>query len=94
MQVIYCIFLPIITGKFNRFSAGARVTDRLPDGSTDKSDEVQMEGNFPRKWSFRKFHPGILVDIFTVKLADGWMDRMDDEHTDGWMEFQVESQLC
>ena len=26
-----------------------------------------------------------------MNLADGWMDRTDDEHTDGHMEFQVES---
>ena len=31
--------------------------------------------------------------IFTVNLADGWTDRTDDRHTDGWMEFQVESHL-
>ena len=28
-----------------------------------------------------------------MKLADGWMDGMDDKHTDGQMDFQVESHL-
>ena len=27
---------------------GDGMTDRLPDGSTDKSNEVQTEGNFPQ----------------------------------------------
>ena len=52
MQIIYCIFLPIVLGIFDGFSAdGDGVTDRLPDGSTDKSNEVHMEGNFPRIWT-------------------------------------------
>ena len=76
------------------FSAdGDEVTDRLPDGLTDESDDVQMERIFPMHWSFRKFHPAILMVIFTMNLAHGWMDGMDDRHTDGWMEFQVESHL-
>ena len=51
------------------------------------------EGKFNGKWSFGKLHPAILMGIFTVKLADGWMDGMDNGHTDGQMEFQVESCL-
>ena len=69
------------------------MTDRLPDGSTDESDNVWTEGKFNGKWSFGKLHPAILMGIFTVKLADGWMDGMDNGHTHGQMEFQVESCL-
>ena len=48
MQVIYHIFLPIITGNFNRFSADSDgVTDGLHDGLTDESDDVWMERKFP-----------------------------------------------
>ena len=72
---------------------GDSVTDKLPGGLTDESDEVQMEGNFPINWNFRKFHTVILVGIFTVNLADGWTDGTDDGHTEGQMEFQVESHL-
>ena len=50
-----------------------------------------METKFPRYCTFRKFHPAILMGIFTMNLADGWMDGTDDGDTDGWMEFQVES---
>ena len=64
--------------------------DRLPDGSTDESDDLQMEGNFPGIWTFRKFNPAILLGTITMSLADGWMDRMNDGHTDRWMDFQVE----
>ena len=63
----------------------------MPEGSTDKSDDVQMERNFPVNWTFRIFHSAILAGIFTMNLADGWMDRTDDGHTDGQMEFQLES---
>ena len=28
------------------------------------------------------FHTAVLVGIFTVNLADGWMDGTDDGHTD------------
>ena len=42
---------------------------------------------------FWTFCPTILVGIFTMKLADGWMDRIDDGYTDGQMEFEVESHL-
>ena len=67
--------------------------DRLPDGSTDESDDVWMEGIHPEFWTFGKFHAAILMGTFTVNLADGWMDRTDDGHTDRWMDFQVESHL-
>ena len=67
--------------------------DGLPDGLTDESDYVCMEWNFPGFWTFRKFHPAILMGIFTMNLADGWMNRTDDGHTDRQMEFQVESLL-
>ena len=29
-------------------------------------------------WTFTKFGPGVLIAIFTMDFADGWMDRMDD----------------
>ena len=31
--------------------------------------------------------------IMVCNLTDGWMDRMDDGHTDGQSHFQVESHL-
>ena len=76
------------------FSADSdMVTDRLPEGSTDESDDTQMDMNFPMTWSFKKFCTAILMGIFTMNLAYGWTDRTDNGHTDGWMEFQVESCL-
>ena len=69
------------------------MTGRLSDGLTDKSNDVQMERNFPRIGTFGKFHTGILISIFAMNSADGWMDRTNDGHTDGQMEFQVESHL-
>ena len=82
MQVIYHIFLPKITREFRQVSPdGDEVTDRLPDGSTDKSDDVWMERNFPGIQKFGIFYTGILVGIFTVNLADGWMDAVDNGHT-------------
>ena len=65
--------------------------DRLPNGLTDESDEVWMWRNFPVIQMFGKFHTAILMGILTVNLADGWTDRTDDGHTNGQMEFQVES---
>ena len=94
MQVIFHVFSPFLLVNFDGFSAnGDRVTDGLPDGLTGESDDVQMEGNFPVNWTFRKFCTAILVGIFTVNLADGWTDRTDDRHADGQTEFQVESHL-
>ena len=65
------LFLPMITGNFDGFSADRDgVTDRLPDGLTDKSDEVQTErnfvgfgvlGNFIQQYSW----------LFSLNLADG-----------------------
>ena len=52
-----------------------------------------MEVNLPMIWIFRKFHPAILVGIFTINFADGWMDGMDDGCTDRQMKFQVESHM-
>ena len=69
------------------------MTDGLPDGSTDESVDVQMEGNFSGFWTFGKFPIAIFVGIFTMNLAEGWMDGTDDRHTDAWMEIQVESHL-
>ena len=46
------------------------VTDRLPDGLTDKSDYVWMERNFPRIQIIGKLHTVILVGIFSINLAD------------------------
>ena len=72
---------------FDGFSAdGDRVTGGLPDGSTDESDDVWMEGDFPGYWTFGKFCPAILG-------GNGWTDGTDDGYTDGWMDFQVESHL-
>ena len=65
--------------------------DRLPDGLADESIDVQMEGSFPGCCVNRNFYMGILIGIFTVNLADGRMDRMDDRHTGCQMGFQVES---
>ena len=55
--------------------------DRLPDGLTDESIDVWMEGSFPRYCANGNFCTGILIGIFTMKLADGRMDRADDGHT-------------
>ena len=56
-------------------------------------DDVWTEWKFPRYWKFGKFHPAILIRIFTMNLADGWWDGTDDRHTDGWTDFQLESHL-
>ena len=48
--------------------------DGLPDGLTDQSNDVWTEGNFPGFWSFGKLLPAILIGIFTMNLADGWME--------------------
>ena len=69
------------------------MTESLSDGLTGKSDDVWTGGNFPMNWTFRKFHPAILVGIFSMNLADGWTDGTNNGHTDGWMEFQVESSM-
>ena len=91
----YHIFPARLLGNFDGFSADSDgVMDRLLDGLTDESDDVQTERNFPGFWSFGKFHTAILVGILTMNLADGWMDGTDDRHTDRQMEFQVESHLC
>ena len=92
MQVISHVFLPIITRTFDGFAAdGDEVLDRLPDGSTDESNDVQMERSFPRYWVFGNFHTGILIGIFTMYLADGRMDRTDEGHTVGQITFLVTS---
>ena len=83
MQVIYSIFLPMTTGEFQHVLADSnRVTDRLSDGLTDESDDIWMERNFPGYWIFTKFHTAILLGIFTVNLADGWLDGTDNRHID------------
>ena len=73
---------------------GEIVTDRLCARLTEKSNDVQMERTFPMNWIFKKFHTAILVGIFTVNLAYGWMDGTDDGQTDGLTDLQVESHLC
>ena len=84
----------MIPGNLDWFSAdGGEVMDGLPDGSTDKSDDGWMESSFPGFSYFVKFCTGIHVSIFTMNLADGWMDRTDHGHTDGQMDFQVASGL-
>ena len=65
--------------------------NRLLEGLTDKSDDAWTEGKLSWVLDFWKFHPAILMGIFTMNLTDGWMDRTDDGRTDGWMDFQVES---
>ena len=50
---------------------GDSVTDTLSDGLTDESDDIWTERTFLRFWTFGKFHPAVLVGIFTVSLADG-----------------------
>ena len=70
------------------------MTDRLPGGLTDDSDHVHLERNFPVNWSFGKLCTAILTGIFTMILADGWMDGTNNRHTDGWTDFQVESHMA
>ena len=85
------MFLPIEPGIFNSVSAhGDEVMDELPDGLTDQSDDVQMEGILPRYFIFDNCCTGILIDIFTMDLADGRTDGTDDRHTAFQTEFQVE----
>ena len=90
-------FSPLFLGIFDRFLAdGDEVMDGLADGSTEESNDIWMERSFPgfpEFLCFGEFHTGVLIGIFTMNLADGWMDRTDDGHTDGQMEFQVASQL-
>ena len=91
-QEIDCVVSPLLLGIFARFSADSDgVNNGLPDGSTDESNDVWMEGDIPGTWTFRKFHPAILMDTFTEKSADGWTDRMDNRHTDSQTDCQVES---
>ena len=86
-------FSPLLLENFVGFSAdGDRVTDGLHDGLKEKSIDVWMERNFPMKWSFGKFHPAILMGTSTMNLG-GWMDGMDNRHTDCWTDFQMESHL-
>ena len=87
-------FSPLLLENFNWLSANSDgVIDRLPDGSTDESNDVWMEGNFPMNWTFRKFCTAIVIAIFTMDLADGLMDGTEDGHTTRWTEFMVESHL-
>ena len=47
--VIYHLFLPVLPGIFDGFSADSdEVMDGLPDRLSDKSIDVQMEMSFPR----------------------------------------------
>ena len=50
-----------------------------------------QKGFFSGILCFGKLHTGILISIFTLNLAYGWMDKTDDGHTEGQMEFQMES---
>ena len=95
-------FSPLLLGFFNGFSAdGDRVTDRLLDGLTDEANEVQIEGNFARNWTFGKFHPAILVGILTMNLADvstdgtddGLMDILMDRWSSRWNHIWVGKQM-
>ena len=69
------------------------MTDRLPNGLTDKYDHGQMQVNLHMDGAFKKFHASIFVGFPTVMLADGRTDRTGDGHTERWMEFNVESFL-
>ena len=82
MQVIYWCSSPLLLGKFDSFTADSDdVMDRLPDGLTDESIDVYMEGSFPGYCVNVNIHTGVLRGIFTVNLADGRTDRADDRHT-------------
>ena len=49
-------FLPMITGDFDGFSAdGDEVTDGLPDGLTDESDDVWKEKEFSQVFDIQEF---------------------------------------
>ena len=72
---------------------GGEVTDGLPDGLTDESDDVWTERKFPTKWTSGKFHTAMLMGIFTINLADGWTDGTHDGHAGIWVDFKVESDL-
>ena len=65
--------------------------DRLPDGLTDKSVDVQMERSFPGYCINRNFCTGMPIGIFTVNLADGRMGVMNDRCTALQMVFLVTS---
>ena len=67
--------------------------DRLPDGSTDESIDVLMEGSFPWYCIYGNFCTGILVGIFTMNLAHGRVDGTDDGLTALQTGFLVESCL-
>ena len=72
-------FSTILLGIFDGFSAdGDEVMDGLPDGSTDKSVNVQMEGSFPGYCIIRNFCTGILIGIFTMKMVTCHVDAMTD----------------
>ena len=74
MHIILPCFLPIFTGNLDGSSADSDVVDDgLSDGSTHESNDLQMEGNFPGSWTIGKFGPAILLAIFTVNFADGWI---------------------
>ena len=50
------IFSPLLPENLNVFSAdGDEVTDRLPDGLTDESNDVWIKRNFPMIWTFGNF---------------------------------------
>ena len=70
MLVIDCMFLPITRRDFDGYAAdGDKVTDGLPDGSTDKCIDVWTERSFPRFLCFGKFCTGILVGIFVRRRS-------------------------
>ena len=74
-------FSPSLPGNFNRVSARNVMDgkdDILPGGMTDKSDDVQVDGNFPESWTIGYFPCLIALGIFTINSADGRTDRMDD----------------
>ena len=60
---------------------------------TDESDDVWTEGNLPGTLTFGKFDRAVLLGTFTMNVADGQMDGMDDGWTNRQMDFQVESLL-
>ena len=77
-------FLSIQTGCLHALHGEQSLTALNSCGiqENSESDDVWMERIFPGFWAFREFHPSILMGIFIINLADGWMDGTDDGHTD------------
>ena len=68
------------------------MTDRLPDGSQTNLMMYRWKGIF-LGLAVQEISSNNIMGISTESLADGWINGTDDGHTDGQMEFQVESHL-